>query len=188
MATLGQLTATLLNIVKGGPHPDMLTFDAKLDSTVTATVLPGMVGYLSATGTILLGCAKNCMPLFLLPGLSSVTDATGASGTGTQATDYGAWFPVTPTGNITCLPATGAYELSTTTYVSATYLPNDPLTAATGNGATAGKLTKGVFLTNTICGIVSVPQAAAAGGTGAGYNGYNVPALHFWTTFQMMTP
>lgn len=77
--------------------------------------------------------------------------------------------------NILGLPCVGSFEIETTEFdADVEYAPMDPLTGPAPGEANAGKVTKGVYYENTICGIVT---------DGVVENKYKIEALRFWTWF-----
>jgi hypothetical protein len=171
MAAPRQMTAHTLNGLKGWPAPHALDFAAKLSEAIPGANLPvlsGTVVRLNSSGKFELGVGTaKVMPLFLF---NNSDDPDVQNDGGDAATEAGVWVPVTPSGKAMALPATGAYELTSTEFVSDTYAPNDALTAATAGG-NAGKLAKGTMYTDMIVGIVSRGQVD---------NGYGFNALAFW--------
>ena len=154
MAVPTKMTTNMLDALKGWPRPTALDFTAKLSSNVTVDPVPaGRVVHLNASGEYELGVSGTQMPMFLF---QSSNDPDVSNDGGDPATDSDLpWVPVAPTGMMMALVAVGAYELWSTEYVSASYAPNALLTAATGNGAAAGKLVAGTISTHNICGVVS---------------------------------
>jgi hypothetical protein len=114
-----------LNPVKGWPHPAALDFTAMVDpTTVLYNMRAGQVGHLNAAGNLEPGVQLGQMGLFLFQGVNDY-DVNTASGD--------QWVPITPSGNIACLVASGSYELETTEFVpSFTYNYNDLLHSPIG--------------------------------------------------------
>lgn len=155
------MTAHKLNGAKGWPRPHAVDFSASFNAAALAAIsggvaFSGRVVHLDSAGEYRFGIANRQMPLFLFQN-SDDPDVTNDGGDAT--TDVGNWVPVSPTGKMMSLVATGAYELETTEFDSAqTYLPNQSLTAATGTTlATCGVLTNqsATPYTNAVCGVVS---------------------------------
>ena len=177
MAAPINMTSETLNALKGWPAPHALDFEAKLNSAVTERVPRGTVAHVDSAGTLSLGCndtTLNPMPLFIFP---ASDDEDVQNEAADASTTPGAFIPISPTGVLVALVATGAYELVSTNYVDASYAPNDKLTAATGTTPTSGasgKLVAGAIDTDVICGVVS---------RGVINNGYGFNALAFWPVF-----
>ncbi len=154
MAVPTKMTTHMLDALKGWPRPTALDFSAKISANVTVDPVPaGRVMHLNSVGELELGVSGTHMPLFVFP---SSNDPDVSNDGGDPSTDDDLpWVAVGPTGVMMALVAVGAYELWTTEYVSASYAPNALLTAATGNGASAGKLVAGTISTDNICGVVS---------------------------------
>ena len=137
-----------LDELKGWPDESALDFDAFLETdplaTETVTVDPiygGSCVHVNANGNFVLGVSPTSMGIFLLQG-SHELDVNNAGGNN--------WTPIAPTGKMSGLVATGAYELETTEFdLNSTFVPGDQLTSPpeaslpTGAGADhtmAGKL------------------------------------------------
>ena len=183
MAAPRQMTANTLNALKGWPSQSAVDFVAKLDSSVTVDpVLAGSVVMLNSSGNFLLGVGTtDAMPMFLFQN-SDDPDVANDGGDAGAGGDKGVWIPVAPSGNLMALVATGAYELTTTAIEGATgtFTVNIPLTSASGNGSTAGKIAAHTWGGgNTIVGVCSR----------GGYqdNGYGVDSVAFWPYFMPAT-
>jgi hypothetical protein len=167
-----------LNALKGWPRPHAVDFAAELSDGIPVGNLPvlsGSVVRLNASGKFELGVGTlSVMPLFLF---QHSDDPDVQNDGGDPATVKGVFVPVTPSGKAMALVATGAYELTSTEFVTDTYAPNDLLTSDTV-GATAGKLKKGTKYTDCICGIVSRGQVD---------NGYGFNAIAFWPVVILPT-
>ena len=170
------MTEETLDALKGWPNPHAVDFTAKFADAISSRVPRGRVVHLNNSGKYELGCNNttlNPMPLFLF----QASDEEDVQGPGSNVPDpstkKGAYVAINPTGKAQALPAAGAYELYSTEFVSATYNPNDKLTAANGTDPTTdqGKLQAGSIDTDVICGIVS---------RGKVDNGYGFDALAFW--------
>ena len=180
MAAPRQMTANTLNALKGWPSQSAVDYTAKLDAQVetdgNTPVLAGAVVHLTATGTFKLGCdSADVMPMFLF---QNSDDPDIANDGGNAATVKGVWVPVSPSGNMMALVATGAYELTSTHFVSgSTYAVNDPLTSDdTVGNSNVGKVDVTTWTGGkTVCGVVSrvVPQD----------NGYGTDCIAFWPYF-----
>ena len=175
-----RITTHGLNGIKGWPNMHAVDFAAKFYATDLATiqaagrqVYAGMCVHLDSAGTFRLGVANRQMPMFLF---HSADEPDVVNDGGDPATDVGAWVAISPTAVLNALVATGAYELETTAFVDATFLPNETLTAATGTGATAGKLANSgaTPYTNAVCGVVS---------RGKYQNAHRVYVLAFWPVY-----
>ncbi len=176
----GQMFDNSLNPSKGWPSQSALDHTAKISANVLYDLKAGQVCHLNSSGQLEPGVIKHQMGLFIFQGANDL-DVNNSSGS--------EWTPVSPSGNVACFVAKGAFELETTEFDTAqTYAINDPLRAPTGNAADgytsakSGKLTnQSVVLasqTNTpqtsstaVCGIVS---------RGKFTNNYKKSVLAFW--------
>lgn len=185
MAVPTQMFVHTLNPLKGWPSEHALDFHGKLHSDVTIDPLPAgrcvhvdsidPVPYGPGTqGGVPLfktGVIAKQMGIFLLQG-SDHTDVSNPGGTD--------WTAIAPTGVMSGLVATGAYELETTEYdTEETYSPNDPLRAQADDTDedVGGVLTKAGFTfgTNAYVGVVS---------RGTYTNAYGQTALAFWPVYE----
>jgi hypothetical protein len=165
------MTAYTLNALKGWPQPAAVDFNTEFSSDIVDVVLPGSVVHLNSSGQYELGIGNlKAMPLFMFNG-SDDPDVINESPD--PATEKGVWVPINPTGQAMALVGIGAYELVSTSFVSGTYNPNDPLTSDV-SGSNAGLLEVGTWWTDTICGVVS---------RGVVDNGYGYDAVAFWPVF-----
>lgn len=175
MAAPRQMTAYTLNALKGWPQPAAVDFHTTFDAAVIAddtVVLPGSVVHLSDAGQFLLGVgAKTVMPMFMFNGSD---DPDVQNDGGDASTTRGVFVAINPTGQAMALVAVGAYELVSTSFVAATYNPNDHLTSRLSPDATAGQLRAGTLWTHTIVGVVS---------RGVVDNGYGYDALAYWPVY-----
>jgi len=122
-----------LNPTKGWPHPGAMDFTAKVSANVLYDMRAGQCAHLNSSGQLEPGVQLAQMPLFLFQGVNE-HDTNNASGD--------EWIPVTPSGNIMCIPGKAAVELETTEFVpSLTYAPNDLLRSPVGNSSGAEALT-----------------------------------------------
>jgi hypothetical protein len=170
MASTRQMTANTLNALKGWPQPAAVDFHSEFSPDLdTTVVLPGTVVHLDPSdGRYQLGVGvQKVMPLFMFNGSE---DPDVKNDGGDPSTEKGVWVGMTPTGQAMALVGIGAYELVSTAFVSGTFNPNDPLTAA-DSGVNAGLLTVGTMHTDMIVGIVS---------RGVVDNGYGSDAVAFW--------
>jgi len=170
-----QMTAFTLNALKGWPQPAAVDFHTTYDPTLLTpgtVVLAGAVCHLTDAGQYVLGLgSKACMPLFMF---NSSDDPDVINDGGDASITRGVFVPINPTGQSMSLVAVGAYELVSTAFVAATYLPNDKLKSTLSPAADAGQLQKGILWTDTICGVVS---------RGVVDNGYGYDAIAFWPVF-----
>lgn len=169
MSSFRLIAQHTLDALKGWPSPYALDYTTEVDPSVTTEIRPGSVVRLNSSGRYVLGVGTTrAMPLFML-GSSHDFDVMNYGGN--PATDKRNWVAVAPTGQATALPATGAYELVSTEFVTGqTYTPNTPLTSPS-SGANAGKLMPGTMYTDMIVGLVS---------RGIVDNGYGFDAVAFW--------
>lgn len=175
-----QMTAKTLNALKGWPQQAAVDFNTEFDPGIPSAdlpVLPGTVVHLNSAGRYVLGVGQAAvMPMFLF---NASDDPDVANEGGDPATEKGVWVAINPTGQAMALVAVGAYELVSTAYVDAAYVPNDPLTSDLSGGANPGKLKKGTLYTDMVVGIVS---------RGVVDNGYGHSALAFWPFPVFPTP
>jgi hypothetical protein len=163
MTLPSQMTDHILNPSKGWPNQSVLDHVCKISANVLYSMLPGQTGHLNSAGEIEPGCVNKQMALFIFQGKDDFDVSS-------ERNDE--WTPISPTGKVMSLVATGGFELETTEFdTGQIYAPNDHLRAPTGLGSTAyaagsGKLTnQGIIYaanvadpgTNStaICGVVS---------------------------------
>ncbi len=119
-----------LDQLKGWPSPTAVDKDAKLSSNVTATVRPvppGRVVHLNSVGEFEMGASGTQVAIFLLNGEESFDVSNPTTLTAAGAYNANSWYAVAPTGKMSGLVATGAYELATTEYdpdPAITFAPN----------------------------------------------------------------
>jgi hypothetical protein len=175
-----RMTANTLNALKGWPHLHAVDYQAQFDPAIPSQDLPvlaGSVVSLNSSGKYILGVGTSpVMPLFMF---NNSDDPDVLNSGGDASTEPGVFVPISPTGVALSLVAIGAYELTSTAYVSGSYPPNTPLTAAKSGTANPGKLKAGTLYTDMIVGIVS---------RGVVDNGYGHNALAFWPCPVFPTP
>jgi len=179
-----------LDACKGWFHEAALDHSAKLSANVTVDPFEqGRVVHLNSSGEYETGVSGTHMAIFLL---NSSDDPDVANPGG----DY--WTAVAPTGKMSGLVATGAYELESSEFIVQDYNPGDLLSAAVSNASA----TVGGFLNNeddsaaaltvpwsaaggatdqAICGVVSTGTAAATGT--AVENSHGISVLRFWPVY-----
>lgn len=178
MDTPSLMFESMLDPKKGWPNPHCLDYDAMISANVTFTVPRGRVAHLNAEGEFEMGVTETAMAIFLFPG---ETDPD-VSNPGTTAKGNFMHQAIAPTGKISGLVATGAYELESTEFDTArTYTPGDLLTATANNtnATTGGRLTNAGTgaggdvkqFVDPCCGVVS---------RGERTNEHGVPVLGFW--------
>ena len=179
MAAPRQMTAKPLHALKAWPPQHAGDFHAKFDATILAAnepILAGSVVSLGADGEFELGVdANDRMPMFLFNN-SDDPDVENDGGNAGAGGDKGVWVPVSPTGQAMALVAVGAYELTSTQYVTGGNIdvPNTPLWSDDA-GADIGKLDDTTWTGGkTVVGIVS---------RGVVDNGYGHNAVAFWPYF-----
>lgn len=130
-----------LDAIKGWFHMAALDFTSKLSSNVTVSVVyAGRCVHLNADGEFELGATGSQMPIFLLQN-SDDSDVANSGGT--------SWYPTGPSGALTGLVATGAYELETTEFDSGeSYAVNALLRCKGTHGDNANTLASGGLLTS----------------------------------------
>lgn len=151
-----------LNAVKGWPSPYAVDYSAEYASGVTG-LFAGNVVSLDANGKFVKGFnTDRAMAIFLLQNqsdfdvLSDVGNISGGKGSG--------------------LVACGAYELQSTEFATASYVPNDTLTADAD-----GILEAGVAYTDPICGVVSAGQSDSE-------HDATIKLLAFWPVWLPVAP
>lgn len=182
MANPSQMFDNTLDAVKGWFHEAALDNSAKLSANVTIDPFDqGRVVHLNSSKEYESGVKFANMAIFLL---NSSDDPDVANPGG----DY--WQAIAPTGKMSGLVATGAYELESSEYRSAgSYDPGQLLAAEVDNttAATGGVLSDeddgaaGLTVpwqaggtTQAICGVVS---------TGVNENSHGVNVLRFWPVY-----
>ena len=134
--------------------------------TYTASDLPvtGRVGFIGADGCFTQGPGTGFeMPLFVTGGISRADVVNN----GTSPGGFVNWISAIPSSAISCLVATGKYELQTTEFVNTSLTdPGLPLTAVSTDSADRGKLKIATVLTyatasDWICGVTSSHSNAA---------------------------
>ena len=187
MANPSQMFDHTLDAVKGWFHEAALDNSAKLSANVTIDPFEqGRVVHLNASSEYETGVANTDMAIFLLNS-SNDSDVSNPGG------DY--WQAIAPTGKMSGLVASGAYELESSEYRTAgTYNPGQLLAAEVANttSATGGVLsdqddaatalsvpwekdsTSATGTDQAICGVVS---------TGVAANSHGVNVLRFWPVY-----
>jgi hypothetical protein len=116
-----------LNLGKGWPSPSALDSTHKISPNVLYPLNPGQVCHQNAAGQLEPGVVAWQMPFFLFAGANSL-DVMNTPGVN--------WWPISPTGNVTCFPGIAPMEMWTTEFdTTQTYAPNQPLRAPVGNAA-----------------------------------------------------
>jgi hypothetical protein len=131
-----------LNPVKGWPRIHALDKHAEVGSGVTG-IIAGMCLSLDSDGKYQRGCANGAMPLFVFQNQNDFdanSDVGNISG-----------------GVLMTLVATGGYELESTEFTGASFVPNAPLTVENTAGDDQGKLkvTTIDHATDMVVGVVS---------------------------------
>lgn len=187
MANPSQMFDHTLDACKGWFHEAALDHSAKLASGVTIDPYEqGRVVHLNGSGEYESGVSGTHMAIFLL---NSSDDPDVANPGG----DY--WQAVSPTGKMSGLVATGAYELESSEFISQDYVPGELLSAAVENtdAAIGGLLNNeddaGTALTvpwastsatdQAICGVVSTGTTIAA----PVENSHGIAVLRFWPVY-----
>jgi hypothetical protein len=168
MALPGQMFDNMLNPAKGWPHPAALDFRAKAAAGVA--IKPGMTGSLDTAGNVVLGVKRHRMGLFAFAG----SDDLDVNAEGNDQ-----WKPISPTGQIVFLVASGGYELETTEFDTVqTYARNDPLRAHTD-----GKLTNQtvVLFSQTNTPLTSSTAVVGLVSRGKFTNAYGKSVISFWS-------
>jgi len=179
-----------LDAVKGWFHLAALDKSAKLNASdlASSTAVPaGRVAHLNSAGEFALGAEGTEMPIFLWNG-SDHPDVYNSGVSPTTSKTH--WTAISPTGVMSGLVATGAYELQTTEYLTTgTYAINTPLTAEDSNTgkledttASGGKLICGICSSH-VGGDNQTTQTAGPLGT----NAHGVSTLTFWPVFLPVT-
>ena len=174
MALPGQMFDHMLNPAKGWPSQSALDCTARISANVLYDLVAGQVCHLNAQGEIEPGVISTQMGLFIFQGKNDLD-------VNNQGNDQ--WIPVSPTGKVMALVATGAFELETTEFdATQVYARNQLLRAPVGNGVNdyvalgSGRLTnQGVTLyTTAVCGVVS---------RGVFKNNYGKNVLAYWPVY-----
>jgi hypothetical protein len=186
-----------LDACKGWFHEAALDHSALLSSNVTIDPLEqGRVVHLRGTadadqGKYQTGCVGSAMAIFLL---NSSNDPDVANPGG----DY--WTAVAPTGKMSGLVATGAYELESseylvtgTDYIPGQYLASQALdTDATVGGTlsneddagvTSADITAGTALTHPYSGAGTDQAIVGVVSSGVNENSHGVSVLRFWPVY-----
>ncbi len=168
MATPVQMFEHRLNVIKG--WWSMANLDKSLPVADGETgIKAGMVCYIDPDTTeFKRGLPGNQMPIFIFQ------DQDHYSALGGDAANISSYGYSTAKG-IAGLPAVFGVELETAEYdTGESYPPNTPLTVINTAGDDQGKVTVGVFYTDTICAMVS---------DGVVTNGHGVSVVRAWTLF-----
>jgi hypothetical protein len=181
-----------LDELKGWPDESALDFDAYLSGLVSVVpVYGGTCVHVNTSGEFQLGIGPIDMGIFLLQGSNEL-----------DVSNYGGnqWYPIAPTGKMSGLVASGAFELETTEFYqmpsppappATEYVPGMQLTApraadiTTGDPTMAGKLFNtvswntagGATITNATYGVCAVVSRANH------INHHRVPVLSFWPVY-----
>ena len=145
-----QMNDHTLDALKGWPSPYAVDHVASAASGVT--VVAGSVVTLDASGNYVLGqTATSAVAMFAFQNSTDPDVSNDGGVTFGGSGSANAWVPVSPSGGIMALVATGAYELESTEFTAGTLAINSTLT---GNNTT-GKLEAGAIYAKPICGVVS---------------------------------
>ncbi|TMJ00825.1 MAG: hypothetical protein E6G97_17990 [Alphaproteobacteria bacterium] len=118
-----------LNPIKGWPNVAACDFVAKPSANVLYDLRAGQCCHLNASGELEPGVGTSNMAVWIFQGVNAYDVSTA------RPADY-LWEPITPGGNIMCIPAKASMELETTEYVfSQTFAPNNLLKSPIGNTA-----------------------------------------------------
>lgn len=170
-----------LDIAKGWFHPAALDYSAKLSANVTFDVPAGRVAHLNAAGEFEMGVGETDMAIFLLQGERDYDVANPGT---TRAGNF-MHRAIAPTGVMSGVVATGAYEIESTEFdTTREYLPNDLLTATADND----NLATGGVLTNAGSGTAGdvkqyVDPACGCVSKGAYRNAHGIMVLAFWPVY-----
>ena len=171
MATPKQMFDNRLNALKGWPSQYALDKSLPIADGEVGIVSGKVLHVDPTTGSFKLGLPGNEMPVFCW---TSADDFDAIGGDDGNISLYG------NKKGTNGLVATGSYELSTTEFVTGTYLPNTPL--AVDDGATVaadkGSVKPGAFYTDAVCGIVSDGQSN---------NAHGKAVVAFWSYFLPAT-
>lgn len=170
-----------LTALKGWAHMHALDFTAPLSTNVEFTPPAGRVVHVNAVGQFEMGVSGHAMPLFLFQGGA----AFDVANPGTSAGGHFMHQPVTPSGAMTGLVATGGYELHSTEFDhDQTYARNDLLTAPADNAdedvggvltnKTAGDDAIVAYGSTAVCAVVS---------RGVFANEFSKSVLGFWPVY-----
>tara|TARA_Y100001938_G_scaffold120883_1_gene168024 strand:- start:14015 stop:14578 length:564 start_codon:yes stop_codon:yes gene_type:complete len=182
MANPSQMFDHTLDAVKGWFHEAALDNSAKLSSNVTIDPFEaGRVVHLNSSGEYETGISGTSMAIFLL---NSSDDPDVANPGG----DY--WQAIAPTGKLSGLVATGAYELESSEFDSSgTYNPGNLLCADVANTTAAS----GGILDSRDDSDAALTVPWASGGTdqaicgvvsgGKVENSHGVDVVRFWPVY-----
>jgi hypothetical protein len=176
MSLPGQMFDSMLNPAKGWPHQAALDFQAKISPNVQYDMVAGQVAHINLAGELEPGVQLYQMGLFMFQGQNDYD---------VNAQRNNQWTPISPSGRVMCLVASGAYELETTAFdTTQTYETNQPLNAPIGNSV--GSAGVSGFLTNVAPGTIyggSMKSIVGIVSRGAFTNAYGVPVLAFWCVY-----
>lgn len=177
MAVPSQMYEFMLNARKGWPTLHALDFKAKISANVLYDLPAGRACHINDDLELEPGVVNTQMALFNFQGKNELDVNSEASA--------GNWYPITPSGNVMCLVATGAFELETTEFDDTqTYLPNEPLRAPTGNALVdedvSGKLTNQSVVLAASATPGSATAVCAVVSIGVHTNAYGKEVLAFW--------
>jgi hypothetical protein len=181
-----------LDELKGWPDEAALDFDAFLDGPPAVTVDPvygGACVHVNAAGHFQLGVSGANMGIFLLQG-SHELDVNNFGGS--------QWYQIAPTGKMSGLVATGAFELETTEFdpsmAIGSIAPGTQMTSPTEAMITTGtdKTAAGKLFSQTNWPGAATPGTAVAGSAMAvcavcsrtnHLNHHRVAVVSFWPVY-----
>ena len=149
-----------LDPIKGWFHINALDKQAAPADPDNVDLIAGRVVHLDAGAKFVPGLSGDSIGIFMWMGAGSFDVLRDAGGIGGGVL-----------GGLVC---TGSYELETTEFIDAAYLPNAPLTSENALAANIGKLKAGAYGTDTIVGVVSDGKLSNENG---------IDVLRFWTIF-----
>jgi hypothetical protein len=176
MSLPGQSFTNMTNPAKGWPSQSALDFQAKISPNVLYDLVAGQCAHINSAGELEPGVQLHQMGLFMFQGANDydVNNERNSQ-----------WTPISPSGRVMCLVATGAYELETTAFDSTqSYNTNDFLNAPIGNSS--GSAGVSGVLTNVDASTLYTSNMIAKVGIvsrGAFTNCYGVSVISFWPIF-----
>ena len=169
-----QMNDHTLDALKGWPSPYAVDHVASAASGVT--VVAGSVVTLDSSGNYVLGqTATSAVAMFAFQNSTDPDVSNDGGVTSGVSGSANAWVPVSPSGGIMALVATGAYELESTEFAAAI----NPAIGSTMSADDTGELEAGTAYTDSICGVVSAAKSD---------NSHGVSSIKFFPVWLPKTP
>jgi hypothetical protein len=164
----------MLNPSKGWSHMAALDFQARISANVQYRMRAGQVGHINLAGEIEPGVSLYQMGLFIFQGADDLD-------VNNQGNDQ--WTPISPSGRVMCLVASGGYELESTEFItSLTFQPNNLLRSPVGN-TPPDEFLSGMLRNDAIPAPlygVAAPAIVGVVSRGRFRNAYGRDVLAFW--------